>query len=116
MKILPNESAYETQTHPLIRIHPETGAETLYSTFGYIIGIEGMSDDEAGSLLQTLYHWQGREEFQYRHRWEPDMLVMWDNRVVLHKATGGYEGHERLLHRTTIGYNPDVRPDGAPCP
>ena len=27
---------------------------------------------------------------------------MWDNRSVLHAATGGYDGHERLLHRTTI--------------
>jgi taurine dioxygenase len=30
------------------------------------------------------------------------MLVMWDNRSVLHKATGGYEGYRRELHRTTI--------------
>jgi taurine dioxygenase len=30
------------------------------------------------------------------------MLVVWDNRSVLHAATGGYAGHERLLHRTTI--------------
>jgi taurine dioxygenase len=28
--------------------------------------------------------------------------VMWDNRSVLHAATGGYAGHHRLLHRTTI--------------
>jgi len=49
------------------------------------------------------------EAVWYRHTWEPNMLVLWDNRVVLHRATGGYEGHERLLHRTTIGYNPDVR-------
>jgi len=28
--------------------------------------------------------------------------VLWDNRSVLHKATGGYEGHDRLLHRLTI--------------
>jgi taurine dioxygenase len=30
------------------------------------------------------------------------MLVMWDNRSVLHRATGGYEGHDRLLHRITV--------------
>ncbi len=109
MRIRPSADAYATQTHPLIRIHPETGAETLYSTIGYIIGIEGMPDDEARPLLGELYAWQIREEFQYRHRWEPHMLVMWDNRCILHRATGGYDGHDRLLHRTTIGYNADVR-------
>ncbi len=114
MQIRPSEDAYATQLHPLIRTHPETGAETLYSVLGYIIGIEGMGSatdapaDEERSLLGDLYGWQTREEFQYRHRWEPGMLVMWDNRCVLHRATGGYEGHERLLHRTTIGYNADV--------
>ena len=109
MQIRPSPDAYATQTHPLIRIHPETGAETLYSVVGYIVGIEGMAPDEERALLTDLYQWQIREEFRYCHRWEPDMLVMWDNRCVLHRATGGYEGHDRLLHRTTIGYNPDVR-------
>ena len=108
MRIRPSADAYATQTHPFVRIHPETGAETLYSTIGYIIGIEGMPDDEARPLLGELYAWQIREEFQYRHRWEPNMLVMWDNRCILHRATGGYEGHDRLLHRTTIGYNADI--------
>lgn len=109
-KIVPSEAAYATQTHPLIRTHPETGAETLYGTIGYIVGIEGMSDDDATQLLLDLYTWQTRPEFQYRHRWEPNMLVMWDNRCVLHKATAGYDGHERLLHRVTLGHNPEVRP------
>ena len=30
------------------------------------------------------------------------VLVIWDNRSVLHSATGGYDGYDRLLHRTTI--------------
>jgi taurine dioxygenase len=108
MAIRPSEEAYATHGHPLIRTHPETGAETLYSVLGYIIGIEGMADDDARALLKELYDWQTRDEFQYRHRWEPDMLLMWDNRCVLHRATGGYEGYERLLHRITIGYNAEV--------
>lgn len=102
MAIRPNKSAQHTQNHPLIQRHPETGEEAIFSTMGYIIGIEGMDQAEAFGLLSELAQWQGRDEFIYRHRWEPDMVVMWDNRSVLHKATGGYEGHRRELHRTTI--------------
>lgn len=102
MAIRPDETALETQLHPLIREHPETGRPGLFSCLGYIIGFEGMTQEAAFPLLQELYVWQGREEFIYRHKWEPDMLIMWDNRSVLHCATGGYEGHDRLLHRTTI--------------
>lgn len=102
MVILPSKDAENTQRHPLIRRHPETGREGLFSCFGYIIGIEGMDDAEAVPLLMELYQWQSREAFQYRHRWQPKMLVMWDNRSLLHAATGGYAGHHRLLHRTTI--------------
>ena len=102
MAIRPNESARATRTHPLVQKHPETGQECLYSTLGYIIGIEGMEQAEAIALLAELAEWQSRDEFVYRHKWEPDMLVMWDNRAVLHKATGGYEGQRRELHRTTI--------------
>lgn len=102
MDIRPSKDAEATQAHPLIRKHPETGREGLFSCFGYIVGIEGMEDAEAVPLLLDLYKWQGREEFQYRHKWSKDMLLMWDNRSVLHAATGGYDGFDRLLHRTTI--------------
>lgn len=104
--IIISDEADAIQTHPIIRTHPETGREAVYSCLGYICGIEGMGGDEARDLLLELYQWQTRAEFQYRHRWEPNMLVMWDNRSVLHMATGGYDGHERLLHRTTIGSVP----------
>lgn len=103
MAIRPDESARKTQVHRLIREHPETGRRGLFSCMGYIIGFEGMTQQEALPLLTELYAWQSRDEFVYRHKWEPNMLVMWDNRSVLHCATGGYEGHDRLLHRTTIG-------------
>jgi taurine dioxygenase len=102
MDIRPSEAAFATQTHPLIPTHPETGRRGFYSTLGYIIGIEGMDQVEAMPLLLELAQWQGQEQFTFAQKWEPGMLVMWDNRSVLHKATGGYEGYRRELHRTTI--------------
>ena len=102
MDIRPSVEAMATQLHPIIREHPETGRLGVFSCIGYIIGIEGMADGAARELLFELYAWQTRDEFQYRHAWQQDMLTMWDNRSVLHKATGGYDGHHRLLHRTTI--------------
>lgn len=102
MEILPSDEANETQRHLIIRKHPDTGRAGIYGCFGYIIGIEGMADTEAVDLLVELYEWQTRPEFQYHHKWQKNMLVMWDNRSVLHRATGGYEGYDRLLHRTTV--------------
>ena len=102
MDIRFSDEALAKQTHPIIKKHPETDREGIFGTFGYTIGIEGMEDQEAMKLLIELSNWQSQEQFQYRHRWKKNMLVMWDNRSVLHKATGGYQGYERLLHRTTI--------------
>ncbi|HMQ20621.1 MAG TPA: TauD/TfdA family dioxygenase, partial [Sphingopyxis sp.] len=110
MDIRSGDEALATQLHPIIRKHPETGREGLFGCAGYIIGIDGMEDAEAIPLIVELLEWQGREAFRYSHRWEPDMLVMWDNRSVLHRATGGYDGHDRLLHRTTIAaWDGDLR-------
>ena len=103
MTIIASSDAEATQTHDVIRTHPETGRETLFGAAGYITGFEDMTDDEGWALLTELYRWQTRQEFQYRHKWRENMLVMWDNRCLLHMATGGYPGHARLLHRTTIG-------------
>jgi len=102
MDIRPGEAALATRLHPLICQHPEAGRAGLFGCAGYIVGIDGidgMDDAQAFALLREVLQWQTRAEFCYSHRREPDMLVMWDNRSVLHRATGGYD---RLLHRTTI--------------
>lgn len=103
MDIRPSDDAQATQLHPIIRRHPETGREGLFSTAGYIIAIDGLPEEESAELLGEMYRWQTRPEFQYRHKWDEGTLLTWDNRSVLHMATGGYQGHARLLHRTTIG-------------
>ncbi len=102
MAIKSGEAALARQSHPLIIRHPESGEEAIYCSISYVVGIEGLSDMEALQIVMELHQWCEQDAFVYRHIWEPDMLVMWDNRSVNHKATGGYEGHRRKLHRTTI--------------
>jgi taurine dioxygenase len=103
MAIRYDDSALATQLHPIARVHPETGRSALFVSPGYTIGIDGMSDAEATPLLLELFAHQAQDEFVYRHRWSEGMLVMWDNRCVVHAATGGYQGYARLLHRITVG-------------
>ena len=103
MDIRPSDDAEATQLHPIILHHPETGREALFGCAGYIIGIDGMEQAEAWELITEIFRWQTQPQFQYRQEWQPNMLVMWDNRSLLHMATGGYKGFDRLLHRTTIG-------------
>jgi taurine dioxygenase len=102
MAIRYGDDALATQLHPIARVHPETGRTALFISPGYTIGIEGLADAEAQPLLMELFRHQVRDDFVYRHRWQPGMLLMWDNRCVVHAATGGYDGHARLLHRITV--------------
>ena len=102
MQIKPSEKARETCAHPLVREHHETGTKALFSSAAYIQRFEDMSAEDSQALLMELYVHQTQEKFQYRHRWEKDMLVIWDNRSLLHSATGGFDGYDRLLHRVTI--------------
>ncbi len=102
MAILFGDSALKTRLHPLVRTHPETGRKALFVNAGYTIGIEGMPAAEAGDVLRQLFKHQVEERFVYRHHWSQGMLTLWDNRCLLHAATGGYEGHRRLLLRVTV--------------
>lgn len=103
MAIRYDDSALATQLHPVARRHPETGRVALFVSPGYTIGIDGLPEDEAADLLRELFAHQCQDEFVYRHQWSQGMLVIWDNRCLVHAATGGYHGHRRLLHRITVG-------------
>jgi taurine dioxygenase len=103
MAIRYDDSALATQTQPIARVHPETGRTALFVSPGYTIGIDGMADSEAQPLLLELFRHQAKPEFVYRHVWQQGTLLLWDNRCLVHAATGGYDGHRRLLHRITVG-------------
>jgi taurine dioxygenase len=89
--------------HPIVRTHPETGRESIYINPIRIEGILGVDHKEALPLLDELLEHATAPRFQYRHKWEPGDLVMWDNRCLLHKANGDYDMNEvRYLYRVML--------------
>ena len=88
--------------HPMVRTHPETGEKALYVDTAYAINIEGMEPEESAPILQFLGEHITQPAFGCRLRWDPDMLVLWDNRLCVHQAYNDYQGHRRELYRTTV--------------
>ena len=68
-----------------------------------LIGVCGLSDEEALPLLDVLLQHAVRPQQQYVHRWLPGDLTLWDNRCLLHKANGDYDMSElRYLYRVML--------------
>lgn len=94
--------AHQTQLHPLKIFHPDTKIPILNCNPGYTIGIEGIDENMSKEILHELFCHQTKSSYVFSHKWQKNDLVLWDNRCLLHKATGGYEGKRRLLYRVTI--------------
>lgn len=94
---------YPDVIHPVVRTHPFTGRKSLYVREGECIGIVGMSEEEALPLIKDLSNHITKDEFIYRHQWQPGDLIMWDNCTVQHLALKDYEPDDRrLIHRTVV--------------
>ena len=89
-------------THPVVRVHPETGRRALFVSEHFTTRIVGLPDDESRALLEELFAHSVRPEHLYVHRWQPHDLVFWDNRSLMHLATGCPPDQRRKLYRTTI--------------
>ena len=73
--------------HPLIRQHPATGDKYIYLNRPFSRRIVELKEDESEYLLNFLYqHIESAHDLQMRARWEPNSVVVWDNRRVVHSA------------------------------
>lgn len=89
-------------THRIARPHPVTGRTALYAVSGSSFGIVGMPDDEAVALLDELAAHATQPRFQYRLRYGPGDVVVWDNASLLHSATLVDPDDPRTLWRVTL--------------
>ena len=83
-----------------MRRHPGSGRKALYLS-AHASHIEGRPVADGRLLLYDLNLHATRPEFVYRHPWEEDDLVIWDNRVTMHRGRPHDETRPRDLRRAT---------------
>ncbi len=92
--------------HPMVRVHPETGRKSLFSSLAFTKRIKGMTDSESAPILNYLYEHSIQAHLGCRLEWKKGSLALWDNRVCLHHAVADYFGevakHRRVMQRATI--------------
>src|SRR5882672_2690109 len=103
------ESEFPPVSHPVVRMHPQTGRRALFVNRSFTTRIEGISKLESAWLLGMLLEHAEQTAFQLRHRWRKNDLVMWDNRCTQHLAVADYAPAHRLMHRITVQGDRPVR-------
>jgi taurine dioxygenase len=97
-------------THPVVRVHPETGRKNLFVNPKFTVRITDMPEAQSDGLLRLLYDHMTRPEFVVRYHWSPGTLAMWDNRATMHFGIYDYEGDNRVMHRVTLRGDRPVGP------
>ena len=85
----------------LVRRHPVTARRSLFLA-SHAGAILGWPVPEARAFLRDLTEHATQRKFVYAHAWRQWDLVMWDNRVTMHRARPFNNAEVRDMHRTTV--------------
>lgn len=111
------QEKYQSVTHPVIRVHSVTGRKILFVNPQFTTHIKGMAQDESRSILDMLFKKTPMHEYHYRHKWDENMLIFWDNQAVQHSALHDYYPQQRMMERVTINNSqPPIADAPAPDP
>ena len=107
------KSNFPPVSHPIIRVHPDRKHErSIYFTSNTSLEIGGMSLKEGRKLHSWLVNYIQNPKFCFTHQWQKNDLIMWDNRVLLHRVMPyNYSKYRRVMIRGTVeGKGPILGP------
>lgn len=89
--------------HPLFRQHPSTGEIALYlSNLPRCSMLSGVDEVTSARILAVLYRHSIKARFLYHHQWNEGDILLWDNRVTMHRAEHSDVAENRTLHRGMV--------------
>ena len=97
----------EPSLRPLVKVHPDTGRPNLLIG-RHTYGIVGMDPDESEALLDGLNDWACQSPRVHFHHWTVgDVVVVWDNRRLMHRATPFDMSQPRRMWHARIAGEPE---------
>jgi len=78
-------AAFKPVRQTLVRYHPTTGRKSLFLS-SHAGLIEGWTVPESRMFLRDLIEFSTQSSFVYSHKWSLNDLVVWDNRVTMHRG------------------------------
>jgi len=102
-----NDSEEYSNSHPIVRTHPETGKKILFVNWTYTKKIVGLEENESNEILNKIFEHQSRLDLTCRFSWTENAVAIWDNRSVIHYAIADFFpgrglGHERVMDRIAV--------------
>jgi taurine dioxygenase len=93
--------------HPMVSTHPESNCNSLFLGRRLAHYIVGESLEQSEKILDSLWDHATQEKYIYRHEWNKNDVVLWDNRCVIHRRGSFDSKHERILHAAQVeGHKP----------
>ena len=85
----------------LVRTHPVTSRKSLFLS-AHAGRIEGWSVPEARMFLRDLVEHATQPQFVYSHAWQLGDMVVWDNRVTMHRGRRFDPAEPRDVRQTRL--------------
>lgn len=102
-RVDPGDDAETSAVHPIFLAHPLSGRTALYlSAAARCAAISGKTSEETAEVIAYLITHSTREDNVLRHAWSAGEVVMWDNRVVMHRADHSGVVGDRVMHRGMV--------------
>ncbi len=92
--------AFPSVTWPLVQTDARSGRKVLY-VGAHACEVVGMTLAEGRMLLMDLIEHAAQRQFVYRHHWQQNDLVMWDNTATMHRGRWFDVAQRRELRRAT---------------
>jgi alpha-ketoglutarate-dependent taurine dioxygenase len=89
-------AASDPVRHPVVRVHPETGARSLFVNPLFTIKVDGLRTRESDALLGVVQEVATQPEHVVRWHWRAGDVAFWDNRCTMHYALLDYHTRRRM--------------------